>query len=92
MMSLASRCRQGINQTVLDSVKKAKSSARLYSSQNSQLRGSVSTNRKQIGNQPHFSVKKANGTVSEMKGRYLGTVLPKLITFLPLPVYMLTYN
>ncbi|XP_044468274.1 kinesin-like protein KIN-10C isoform X2 [Mangifera indica] len=69
MMSLASRCRQGINQTVLDSVKKAKSSARLYSSQISQLHGSVSTNRKQIGNQPHFSVKKANGTVSEMKGR-----------------------
>lgn len=73
MVSLASRSRQGINQTVLDSIKKAKSSARpmLHSSHKSQLPGSVSTTRKQIGNRLHFSVKKANGTASVMKGRYL---------------------
>ncbi|KAJ0098844.1 hypothetical protein Patl1_20147 [Pistacia atlantica] len=73
MVSLASRSRQGINQTVLDSIKKAKSSARPmpHSSHKSQLPGSVSTTRKQIGNRLHFSVKKANGTASVTKGRKL---------------------
>lgn len=73
MVSLASRSCQGINQTVLDTAKKNKNSARpmLHSSRKSQIPGSVSTIKRQIGSQMHASAKKAGGITSMMKGRYL---------------------
>ncbi|KAK2653901.1 hypothetical protein Ddye_013757 [Dipteronia dyeriana] len=68
MMSLASRSCQAVNRTVPETAKKVKSSAKpmVLSSHKSQLSGNVSTSRKP---QTHFSIKKAKGMTSAIKGR-----------------------
>ncbi|GAY41134.1 hypothetical protein CUMW_057100 [Citrus unshiu] len=73
IVSLASRCCQGINHTVSDSTKKTKSlvSSMLLSSHKNQLPRSVSTTKTQTGSQMHSSTKKATGVASVMKGRKL---------------------
>ncbi|KAH9647000.1 kinesin-like protein KIN-10C [Citrus sinensis] len=72
IVSLASRCCQGINPTVSDSTKKTKSlvSSMLLSSHKNQLPRSVSTTKTQTGSQMHSSTKKATGVASVVKGRY----------------------
>ncbi|KAH9677760.1 kinesin-like protein KIN-10C [Citrus sinensis] len=73
IVSLASRCCQGINPTVSDSTKKTKSlvSSMLLSSHKNQLPRSVSTTKTQTGSQMHSSTKKATGVASVVKGRKL---------------------
>ncbi|XP_024035428.1 kinesin-like protein KIN-10C isoform X1 [Citrus clementina] len=73
IVSLASRCCQGINPTVSDSTKKTKSlvSSMLLSSHKNQLPRSVSTTKTQTGSQMHSSTKKATGVASAVKGRKL---------------------
>lgn len=72
MVSLASRCCQGINFIVSDTTKKTKRARpMLLSSHKNQLPRSVSTSKTQFGNQMHSSMKKANGVASVMKGRKL---------------------
>ncbi|GLT35939.1 hypothetical protein SLA2020_103490 [Shorea laevis] len=76
IVSLASRSCLGTSQTVSDSTKRNKSSARLmgHSSLKSSIPGSVSsTVKKQLGSRVQFSERKANGMASAIKGRKLFT-------------------